>query len=294
MLDVDWKSKAPIERFEDRTSLLTQNFSPFIFCIRLGLSSAASPSWRSTLVTVSVISSLLPPPRFVFSLSTPSTNFSFSVLVVQIQFAPHHWYYFITSMTSICLESNFASTFFSPSQTLVFLNSKAKQYYLQKQKAAKFHWTVVYRKLHKKVRKALPEFFLFSPAKRSGFFRWSLCRGLIRVPTLSWYISWYKSCIFRISTMQGQTEQAVRKRARRVQRVARSIEGTTLDVLKKKKNQKPEERQAAREAALKELKKRKEAQKVARKDAKSKTVGSTTGGKQATQKAKGANTSKGR
>eukprot|EP01122_Echinamoeba_exundans_P014934 TRINITY_DN6894_c1_g1_i1.p1 TRINITY_DN6894_c1_g1~~TRINITY_DN6894_c1_g1_i1.p1 ORF type:complete len:156 (+),score=65.00 TRINITY_DN6894_c1_g1_i1:103-570(+) len=130
----------------------------------------------------------------------------------------------------------------STTKTLVFLNSKSKQYYLQKQKAAKFHWTVVYRKLHKK----------------------------------------------------GQTEQATRKRARRVQRVARSIEGTTLDVLKKKKNQKPEERQAAREAALKELKKRKEAQKAARKDAKSKTVGAAAGGKQATQKAKGANTSKGR
>lgn len=118
---------------------------------------------------------------------------------------------------------------------------------------------------------------------------------------------------------QGQTEQAARKRARRVQRVPRSIEGTTLDVLKKKKNQKPEERQAARDAALKyaepsislhrpsahapfsffflslrELKKRKDAQKAARKDAKSKTVGAGAGGKQATQKAKGANTSKGR
>jgi len=71
---------------------------------------------------------------------------------------------------------------------------------------------------------------------------------------------------------EGQTETTTRKRARRVQRVARSIEGTSLDILKKRSNQKPEERQAAREAALKELKKRREAQKAARKERKAKTV----------------------
>jgi large subunit ribosomal protein L24e len=35
-------------------------------------------------------------------------------------------------------------------KVFIFQSSKSKAYFLQKQKAAKFHWTVVYRRLHKK------------------------------------------------------------------------------------------------------------------------------------------------
>ncbi len=49
---------------------------------------------------------------------------------------------------------------------------------------------------------------------------------------------------------KGITEEIVKKKARKIQKVERAIVGASLEVLRQKRNQKPEVRAAARDAAL--------------------------------------------
>eukprot|EP01103_Thecamoeba_quadrilineata_P001752 TRINITY_DN115_c0_g2_i1.p1 TRINITY_DN115_c0_g2~~TRINITY_DN115_c0_g2_i1.p1 ORF type:complete len:176 (-),score=44.40 TRINITY_DN115_c0_g2_i1:48-575(-) len=70
-------------------------------------------------------------------------------------------------------------------------------------------------------------------------------------------ISW--TVLYRRMHKKGKTEELQKKKSRRVVRAERAIAGTTLEAIRAKRNQKPEVRLAAREAALKELKERKKA-----------------------------------
>ena len=56
--------------------------------------------------------------------------------------------------------------------------------------------------------------------------------------------------VYRRLHKKGTLEEIQKRRARRVVRSQRPIEGADLATLKAKRNQKPEQRQAAREAAL--------------------------------------------
>jgi len=68
--------------------------------------------------------------------------------------------------------------------------------------------------------------------------------------------------VYRRLHKKGAVEEAAKKKTRRVQKLQRAIVGASLEVIKQKRNQKPEQRAASREAALKEIKERKKAQKA--------------------------------
>lgn len=64
--------------------------------------------------------------------------------------------------------------------------------------------------------------------------------------------------LYRRLNKKGVQEEAQRRRnRRRASTVPKAVEGATLEVIKAKRNQRPEVRKAAREAALKEIKERK-------------------------------------
>eukprot|EP00300_Choanocystis_sp_HF-7_P035431 c491_g1_i1.p1 GENE.c491_g1_i1~~c491_g1_i1.p1 ORF type:complete len:162 (-),score=42.11 c491_g1_i1:50-508(-) len=63
--------------------------------------------------------------------------------------------------------------------------------------------------------------------------------------------------VYRKLHKKGTQEEVAKKRIRRVIKVERPIVGAGVDVLRAKRNQKPEVRQAAREAALREVKEEK-------------------------------------
>ena len=70
-------------------------------------------------------------------------------------------------------------------------------------------------------------------------------------------ITWTQ--LYRRMHKKGKTEELQKKRTRRVVKAERGIAGLSLEAIRAKRNQKPEVRQAARDAALKELKERKKA-----------------------------------
>ncbi|RKP11208.1 ribosomal protein L24, isoform CRA_c, partial [Thamnocephalis sphaerospora] len=82
------------------------------------------------------------------------------------------------------------------------LNSKVESLFLQRKNPRKIHWTVVFRRMHKK----------------------------------------------------GITEEVAKKRTRRTVKHQRAIVGASIDVIKAKRNQKPEVRAAARTEAIKKAK----------------------------------------
>ena len=63
----------------------------------------------------------------------------------------------------------------------------------------------------------------------------------------------------RLHPKKGITEGVIKKKTRRVQKVERAIAGASLELIRQKKNQKPELRAAAREAALREAKEKQKA-----------------------------------
>jgi len=68
--------------------------------------------------------------------------------------------------------------------------------------------------------------------------------------------------IYRRLHKKGHLEEASKKKTRKTQKLQRAIVGASLEVIKQKRNQKPEVRAASREAALREIKERKKAKKV--------------------------------
>merc|ERR1719369_2500338 len=67
---------------------------------------------------------------------------------------------------------------------------------------------------------------------------------------LRWTQSW------RRMNKKGKVDESAKKRTRKAQKFQKAIVGMSLDDIKKKKAQKPELRQAAKEAAAKEAKAR--------------------------------------
>lgn len=65
-------------------------------------------------------------------------------------------------------------------------------------------------------------------------------------------ISW--TALYRRLHKKGTLEEVSKKRARKTVKVQRAVEGADLATIKARRNQKPEVRQAAREAALREVK----------------------------------------
>ena len=96
-----------------------------------------------------------------------------------------------------------------------------------------------------------------------------LYRQKIKPVKLRWTQAW------RRMNKKGKVDESGKKRTRKVQKFQKAIVGMSLDDIKKKKAQKPELRQVAKEAAAKEAK------------ARTSTSKSKTGGKPAAAKASG-------
>mmetsp|Transcript_14968 Transcript_14968/g.16937 ORF Transcript_14968/g.16937 Transcript_14968/m.16937 type:complete len:126 (+) Transcript_14968:203-580(+) len=67
---------------------------------------------------------------------------------------------------------------------------------------------------------------------------------------LTWTVAW------RRLNKKMQRDETARTRKRRTQKAARGVVGVSVETLRKRRNERPEQRQAAREAALREVKER--------------------------------------
>ncbi|KAI0883830.1 60S ribosomal protein L24a [Annulohypoxylon maeteangense] len=85
-------------------------------------------------------------------------------------------------------------------------------------------------------------------------------------------ISW--TVLFRRQHRKGISEEVAKKRTRRTVKSQRAIVGASLDVIKEKRSMRPEARNAARAAAIKESKEKKAAAAAAKKSEKAKTAAS--------------------
>lgn len=110
-------------------------------------------------------------------------------------------------------------------------------------------------------------------------FSTSKCKGLYnqrkKAARLVWTQAW------RRLHKKIKVEEIAKRRSRRTTKFQRAIVGASLDEIKKKRAQKPAERSAQREAALKEVKERAKALKA--KQAKLKQAGVAQGSKQASK-----------
>ncbi|ONM06845.1 60S ribosomal protein L24-2 [Zea mays] len=124
------------------------------------------------------------------------------------------------------------------SQVFLFANSKCKRYFHNRLKPAKLTWTAMYRKQHKKV----------CDISQSTL-RICRCITLTSLPSS-----------VNVHLMLANIDihaEAVKKRRRATKKpYSRSIVGASLEVIQKKRAEKPEVRDAAREAALREIKER--------------------------------------
>merc|ERR1719151_415964 len=94
----------------------------------------------------------------------------------------------------------------------------------------------------------------------------------IKPVKLRWTLAW------RRMNKKGKVDETSKKRTRKVQKFQKAIVGMSLDDIKKKKAQRPELRQQAKDAAAKEAK--------ARQQKKASVAGTKTGGKTAAPKGK--------
>ncbi|KAK7209636.1 hypothetical protein V2G26_016814 [Clonostachys chloroleuca] len=103
-------------------------------------------------------------------------------------------------------------------------------------------------------------------------------------------IAW--TVLYRRQHRKGISEEVAKKRTRRTVKAQRGIVGASLDVIKEKRSQRPEARNAARAAAIKESKEKKAASAAAKKAEKAKSAaaakGSAARGQVSKQGAKGA------
>merc|ERR1712194_694584 len=100
----------------------------------------------------------------------------------------------------------------------------------------------------------------------------SLFHQKIKPVKLRWTQAW------RRMNKKGKVDESGKKRTRKVQKFQKAIVGMSLDDIKKKKAQKPELRQVAKEAAAKEAKAR---QSTSKSKTGSKPAAAKAGGKQA-------------
>ncbi|KAB8231883.1 ribosomal protein L24e-domain-containing protein [Aspergillus alliaceus] len=76
-------------------------------------------------------------------------------------------------------------------------------------------------------------------------------------------ISW--TVLYRRQHKKGISEEVAKKRTRRVVKSQRAIVGASLEVIKERRNQRPEARAAARQQAIKDAKEKKAASEKAKK-----------------------------
>ncbi|TGO47806.1 hypothetical protein BCON_0263g00170 [Botryotinia convoluta] len=86
-------------------------------------------------------------------------------------------------------------------------------------------------------------------------------------------IAW--TVLFRRQHKKGISEEVAKKRTRKTVKSQRAIVGASLDVIKERRNQRPEARSAARESAIKAAKEKRAAEQAAKKATKAKTNVST-------------------
>ncbi|KAF7587075.1 60S ribosomal protein L24 [Aspergillus hancockii] len=99
-------------------------------------------------------------------------------------------------------------------------------------------------------------------------------------------ISW--TVLYRRQHKKGISEEVAKKRTRRAVKSQRAIVGASLDVIKERRNQRPEARAAARQQAIKDAKEKKAASEKAKKAEKAKTAAKPAGQRiQSKQGAKG-------
>ncbi|KAG9288311.1 hypothetical protein G9A89_021342 [Geosiphon pyriformis] len=101
-------------------------------------------------------------------------------------------------------------------------------------------------------------------------------------------ISW--TTVYRRMHRKGITEEVAKKRTRRTVKHQRAIVGASWEAIRAKRNQKPEVREAARQAALREAKEKKKAEQSKRKADKAKAAVASSRGqpKISKQQARGA------
>jgi len=104
--------------------------------------------------------------------------------------------------------------------------------------------------------------------RSSFFFLSNKCEASFHMRRNPRKITWTQ--IYRRVHKKGALEETQKKRARKTVKVQRAIVGATLEVIKAKRNQKPEQRAAQRESALREIKEKKRAETKAKKDMKEK------------------------
>ena len=91
-------------------------------------------------------------------------------------------------------------------------------------------------------------------------------------------IAW--TTVYRRLHKKGVTEEVAKKRSRKTVKHQRGIVGASLDVINARRNQKPEVRAAARQAAIAKSKEDKKSKAEARKATKAKSVGAGGAGPQ--------------
>ncbi|GAB1217391.1 hypothetical protein ATERTT37_006630 [Aspergillus terreus] len=99
-------------------------------------------------------------------------------------------------------------------------------------------------------------------------------------------IAW--TVLFRRQHKKGISEEVAKKRTRRVVKHQRAVVGASLDVIKERRNQRPEARAAARQQAIKEAKEKKAANESRKKAEKAKLAASGKGAAQRIQSKQGA------
>mmetsp|Transcript_38182 Transcript_38182/g.109005 ORF Transcript_38182/g.109005 Transcript_38182/m.109005 type:complete len:160 (-) Transcript_38182:132-611(-) len=113
---------------------------------------------------------------------------------------------------------------------------------------------------------------------RTFFFVSSKCEASFQMRRNPRKLNWTQ--LYRRLHKKGTTEEVQKKRRTRATKTQRAIVGASLDVIKQKRSQKPEQRAAAREAALREIKERNRAKQAAKKEQKVKTGGTAAAPKQ--------------
>eukprot|EP00741_Cyanophora_paradoxa_P007113 tig00001093_g6884.t1 len=105
---------------------------------------------------------------------------------------------------------------------------------------------------------------------RSFMFVSSKCEASFQMKRNPRKLNWTQ--LYRRLHKKGHQEEVQKKRRVRTTKVQRAIVGASLDVIKQKRGQKPEQRAAAREAALREVKERNKQKQAAKKAAKTTTT----------------------
>ncbi|KAF5584820.1 60S ribosomal L24 protein [Fusarium subglutinans] len=132
-----------------------------------------------------------------------------------------------------------------------FQNGKSESLFLQRKNPRRIAWTVLYRRQH---RKGISE---------------------VRIYQLEQHSRWLSLLL-----------EVAKKRTRRTVKAQRGIVGASLDVIKEKRNIRPEARSAARAQAIKESKEKKQADAAAKKSEKAKLAAQASKGQATRQVSK--------